>query len=348
MTEMKRFEFSKHETGFLKERTKVMDHSILPYAKRVLICCHIHPDADGLSCCAASHNLYRDRGAVATVFTCGDIPERLEFILQDVRTGDDPDRFNPDLIIILDTCIDKFYTRRIGLDVNRFAAQGKRVLCIDHHPIPSEKTLDLGKLCFEDIERLVEESRFVALSDSEQVSCASVLVKYFNITDPILYNGIRDDSGNFSRKTLSAMAAVKRLNIDDETIATYHQKSKPKPKSPEILEHIKKNGIIRIGEGTRSFRLLGIQEESQEIAKSVLGILRQFYPDVGVVWGNGISLRSENFDVRSIATEFGGGGHPGAAGSSGVSVREMPFIGETISKHLEGLGTGRPLKSGPH
>ena len=316
-----------------------MSHLTLPKGKRVQICGHINPDGDSLSCCTAIHNHYREVGVDARIFTYGEVAENLQFALKNVWRGDDPDRFDPDLIVIVDTCIDRFYNRRIGFDAGRFLERGKRVLCIDHHPIMNERTVDLRACNLDDIKSRMKESAFVSVCDPDQVSCASVLVKYFHFRDPVLYIGIRNDSGNFSRQTLAALEAVRHLDITEEMIEAYNQEGRPKPKSTQILEHIQKNGLLRFGPDLCRFYLLAIEEDSPNIAKSVLSILKQFYPNVGVAWNTGISLRSDNIDVRLIALDLGGGGHHGAAGSSNVSVRDLPFIGETITKHVRKFAT---------
>ncbi len=86
-------------------------------------------------------------------------------------------------------------------------------------------------------------------------------------------------------------------------------------RNPQALELIKKNGVKRICVSKKIFHILGIQETSSEIAKDVLEILMQFYPDIAVVWETGASFRSQNgVNVQQIVMDLGGGGKVNSAG----------------------------------
>jgi nanoRNase/pAp phosphatase (c-di-AMP/oligoRNAs hydrolase) len=312
-----------------------MKHLILPIANRVLVCGHRNPDADSLACCVAVQNYYRMNGAGARIFYCGEIADHLKFLLDGASIESDPDRFGPDVIIVLDTSIDNNYIYRVGINLERFMAAGSRIIAIDHHPPIFESTIDLRRADFQEINKKIRGSSFLCMTDPDQVSCASVLINYFQIKNPVLYNGIRCDTGSFSRKTLAAMEDVRRLNISENTIQYYHKQMRSTLKNPSALDHIKKNGVMRIGDDPNTFHLLAIDENSPRIAKIVLGILRQFYLNVGVVWKSGVSFRSgDDIDVRSIAVKLRGGGHPKAAGSSNVSIRDLALIQETVRNHL--------------
>ena len=206
----------------------------LPKADRVLVAGHRNYDADSISCCAAVSNYYRKNGIDARFFYCGEANDGFDFILKGMVIELSPDRFAPDLIVISDTCIDQNYRYRLGIDLDRHIKRGCWVLAIDHHPNENPLAVNLQTADVKSLSQRLQHSEFTFMYDSDCVSTGSVYIRYFGFTDPILYNAIKADSGNFSRRTLSALEDLKRLDIDDETIQRFNELSRPKPRDKKV------------------------------------------------------------------------------------------------------------------
>lgn len=310
-----------------------MGYIELPKARKVLIAGHRNPDGDSLSCCVAISNLYKRRGSEARVWISGEVPTFIHWMVDLVAVETDPDAYAPDLLIIVDT---PATSENVGLNLAKLQSEGARIIGIDHHNDKrSRKPIYLSRKNIHRLNQTLGDMDFVQMVQSYRISTASILIDYFGMTDPILYVGLRTDSGHFTRNTLECMRLATRLHITNEQIDAYHLKMKSGRKNPRVLEHIKRNGIQPIAGGRQEgLHVIGIEEESKEVAKELLGILKMFYANVGVVWKSGMSLRSENLDVSSIASLLGGGGHSRAAGSSNVSLDDMPRIVETIRSQL--------------
>lgn len=311
----------------------MMDYVQLPTAQKVLVAGHKHPDGDSLACCVALCNYYKSNfGAEVKTWVSGEIPKHIQWMTDLVEIEPAPYSFKPEIIIVVDT---PATSENVGLDLEKFCTAGTKLIAIDHHKDKrARKPIYLSRKNIPRLNQTLAETDFVEIVQSHKVSTASILIHYFYIYDPILYVGLRTDSGNFARDTLECMRLITRLSITDEQINKYHGKMRSAPKNPTILEHLKNNGIKHISGEKSDFHLIGIEEDSKEVAKGLLAVLRMFYPNVGVVWRSGMSLRAEDFDVSSVAVSLGGGGHSAAAGSYRVKLDDMPLIQETIGNYL--------------
>lgn len=319
-----------------------MEYVRLPLAKRVLVVGHRHPDGDSLACCVAVCRHYTRQGVEAKMWICGEVPSYLQWMPDLAEQESDPFSSSPDLLIILDT---PALQANLGFDFQKLQKSGTKVIAIDHHADRRiRKPVYLSRRNIPRLNQTLEQTEFVEIVQPHKVSTASILIDYFGMKEPILYVGMRTDSGNFTRDTLECMRLVTRLCITNDQIQEYHRNMKPRPKPPKVLQHLKANGIQPISGKQGELHLMGIEEDSKEIAKQTLGILRMFFPNVGVVWKSGMSLRSEDVDVSSIADSLGGGGHSRAAGSSEVSVNDMPLILETIRSCLDVPGSSVPAE----
>lgn len=311
----------------------------LPNAKKVLVAGHKNPDGDSLASCAALHNYYKERGSNVKVAITGKVAGYINWIIDDIEVVDDPFRFKPELLIVVDTAADSL---SIGLDIEKLLETGTRVIGIDHHDSPRRKyethylSGGMRDKCSE-ISDLLETEEAIELVHKHKVSTASILTDYFGLTDPILYVGIRCDSSNFQRKTLDCMRMIPLLNIRERQIQEYNEKLRSSsPKNPLALEYMKQNGLIQIGEGDSQLHLIVIQEDSKHVAQNLLQVMRMFYKNIGVVWKRGISFRTETMDIMPVIKALGGGGYAHSAASSRVTCSDVELIKDTIERYLLG------------
>jgi len=294
--------------------------ALIREAKTIAVCSHINPDGDTLGCAAAMRLALLRLGKDVSLFCDGKVPDQLSFLpgISEMRTPD-ADAEQYDLLLSVDVSDPK----RLGacaalLEKSIHTAQ------IDHHPTNP----------------LFMEANWV--DGTAPAACLMIrkMLKVLRIgLDPelavCLYTGISTDTGNFAFASTNAecfsvmselmahqlpLARLNRILFRDRSrpqillinralsslqyyadgrIAVMKLTRRDFQECNALAEHA--DTVVNFGLDTVGTRMaLLAREEADSEGKA--GIIK-------------FSLRAKEPDsVNDIAQEFGGGGHPQAAG----------------------------------
>ncbi len=295
----------------------------LKASQTVLLASHIQPDGDALGSTLALGLFLESLGKSVTFYNENAVPAMYRFLPGRDRLMHRitrPERY--DTLVVLD-CSD---IRRVG----RLAAQADRfplIINIDHH---------------------VTNTRFGDTVMVDETACAAAQIVYSMIKDcgavPTLdmayniYTAILTDTGSFrfqntNQEAFSICQEMIAIGVDPYKVAqhVYGTYSLGRIKLlNRVLESIEisDNGKLSIMTLTREMLaetgatteeingLVNYAKRIQDVQVAML-IYEQDQPDAGPEAEYVISIRSNGeVDVSTIATAFGGGGHPTAAGFS--------------------------------
>ena len=290
----------------------------LAHAQTVSIICHVHPDADSVGAgLALALVLDRDGADVQVSFAAPSrLPESLR-TLPGVRLMVTPAnmRRDADLVITVDAPSEK----RLGA-LAELASPGNAVLVIDHH----KSNRLFGSLNFVDVS-----------ADSTTLLVAEVLDAWGKTIDgdvaTCLYAGLTTDTGSFRWATPRALRLAARLveaGADNAAISRELLDTHPFAWLPMLSRVLQSARLVPDAVGGRGlvYVVVGhgecVTSRSEEV-ESIVDIIRTTQQaEVAVVFKEiepqhwSVSMRAKSYDLASVATQFGGGGHQLAAGYS--------------------------------
>lgn len=287
-------------------------------ARTVSIVCHVHPDADSVGAgLALALVLDRDGVDVEIGFATPDrLPESLrtlpgcQFLVppQDMRR-------DADLVVTVDAPS----TARLGALAD-LASPGNDVLVIDHH----KSNRLFGSLNFVD-----------ASADSTTMLVAELLDAWGKEIDrdvaTCLYAGLTIDTGSFRWASPGALRLAARLveaGADNAAISRELLDTHPYAWLPMLSRVLATAQLLPDTVGGRGLVYVVVSHDEwmgsrSEEVESIVDIVRTTQQaEVAVVFKEiepqqwSVSMRAKSFDLASVATQFGGGGHQLAAGYS--------------------------------
>jgi phosphoesterase RecJ-like protein len=290
----------------------------LAEARTVGIICHVHPDADSVGAGLALA-LVLDRGGADVQVSFAEpssLPESLQTLPgAHLMVAPADMRRDADLVITVDAPSET----RLGA-LGELAAPGNAVLVIDHH----KSNLLFGSLNFVDIS-----------ADSTTMLVAEVLDAWGKTIDAdvatCLYAGLTTDTGSFRWATPRALRLAARLveaGADNAAISRNLLDTHPFAWLPMLSRVLESARLVSDAVGGRGLVYVIVDHSEwvtsrPEEVESIVDIVRTTQQaEVAVVlkeiepqhWS--VSMRAKSFDLASVATQFGGGGHQLAAGYS--------------------------------
>lgn len=285
-------------------------------ASSVLVGSHLSPDGDALGSALAFSLLLDQMGIENEVICHNSPPANLQFLPGVQRVRQEPRHDKHDLGVILD--LDS--TERLG-DTAPYFERCPRIVVIDHH-VPHEAPGDL---------RIVDTNA----SATALILARLFLELDFEITADMatcLLTGIVTDTGSFRfRNTtpealnISAQLLERGGNINQVSEEIFQRKPLS---SARLLGSLLEDFILEC-DGQLSWGALRVQdfEAAQATDEDTEGFVNELLSiatvQIAAVFREPkphkirVSLRSRGeFDVASVAREFGGGGHRNAAGCS--------------------------------
>lgn len=269
---------------------------------------HAYPDGDtlgsGFALCMALQQIGKNARVITT-----NVPSKFLYLLNGVKQQ----LFNAETIISTDVAADSL----LGSNMSKYI--GKVDLCIDHH----------GSNTFTAKHKFVD--KFAAANC--EIIYKLLLRMNVKITEEIancLYTGISTDTGcfrytNTTSETMRVAASLMELGCD----TTYINKTMFETKSKEkiLLEHAVYDTIMYCADGKCAIiyttldmlKQLDVGDDEMEglasIPRQIEGVL------IGITMREKdggffkVSVRTNgNINASDFCSQFGGGGHPAAAG----------------------------------
>ena len=264
-------------------------------AQRIAICSHINPDGDTLGSAAAMRLALIKMGKDPVLFCDGKVPDQLSFLpgIEEMRIPDETEE-SFDLLLAVDVSD----IRRLG-NGEKLIRKSLHTAQIDHHPtnplFMEENSVDgdAPASCI-----LIRE-QIAALGleiDSDMAVC--------------LYTGISTDTGNFAFASTNAecFEIMSELMGHDLPLAKlnrilFRERAKPQ--------------VLLMGRALNSLRYYenGQIAVMKNFGLDTIGTRMAMLAREGEDGTIKFSLRAKEPDcVSDIAQQFGGGGHPQAAG----------------------------------
>jgi phosphoesterase RecJ-like protein len=279
--------------------------------KPAVITAHANPDADAVSSCVAVYNHLAEHKIKSTIKLEGTIPSNLvEMIPSEAICKGWKDWVEQ--VIVLDSGSEP---ERIGWEI----PDNVPLLNIDHH----SSRID----CHDQ-----ENGSFVI----DMCSTAAILVRYFGIKDDVLLAGIYGDT-LFRRRIAEVAQLLTTLDIDEDTAQATIQ-IVDQINSGTVLSAIQSARVLRCRNG---FMIVQVKESVPSWALTdIMSIMSRMSESVCLISLSGeVRLRTTNthIDVSDIASIFGGGGHPFAAGCYVNGKRKKLFstVRKTRPKFIE-------------
>lgn len=290
----------------------------LAAARMVSIICHVHPDADSVGAGLALALVLDRKGAdvQVTFATPSSLPDSLRTLPGcELLVPPEALRRDADLVVTVDAPSEK----RLG-ELADLASPANAVLVIDHHKS----------------NRLFGSMNFVDPSaDSTTMLVAQLLDAWGKTIDAdvaaCLYAGLTTDTGSFRWASPRALrlaarlveagadnAAISRELFDTHPFAWLPMLSRVLASARLLPDAVGGRGLVYVVVGHDEFTA----SRSEEV-ESIVDIVRTTQQaEVAVVFKEiepqhwSVSMRAKSFDLASVATQFGGGGHKLAAGYS--------------------------------
>ncbi|RDH74862.1 bifunctional oligoribonuclease/PAP phosphatase NrnA [Mycolicibacterium moriokaense] len=292
--------------------------ALLDAARSVSVVCHVYPDADtvgaGLALALVLDQLGKD---VEVSFAA---PDRLPESLQTLPGGHllippSDMRRDADLVVTVDIPS----VNRLG-SLRELADSGRDVLVIDHHAS----------------NQLFGSANFVDPSaDSTTMLVAELLDVWDKPIDTgvahCLYAGLTTDTGSFrwaSPRAHRLAARLVELGVDNASISRTLLDTHPFAWLPMLSRVLGSARLLPDAAEGRGlvYTIVGHQEWAEarpEEVESIVDIVRTTaQAEVAAVFKEiepghwSVSMRAKSMDLAAIASAFGGGGHPHAAGYS--------------------------------
>jgi phosphoesterase RecJ-like protein len=290
----------------------------LAAARTVAIICHVHPDADSVGAgLALALVLDREGVDVQVSFAApSSLPQSLRTLpgCELLVAPQDICR-DADLVVTVDAPSEK----RLGALAD-LVSGGTAVLVIDHH----KSNRLFGSLNFVD-----------ALADSTTMLVAQLLDAWGKTIDrnvaACLYAGLTTDTGSFrwaSPRALRLAARLVEAGADNAAISRVLLDTHPFAWLPMLSRVLASARLVPEAVGGRGLVYVVVPHEEwansrSEEVESIVDIIRTTQEaEVAVVFKEiepqhwSVSMRAKSFDLASVATQFGGGGHQLAAGYS--------------------------------
>lgn len=299
----------------------------------VLLLCHQSPDGDCLGSGAALCLALQKLGKRARVDCCDPVPPRFAFLFETVAAQD----FVPQTVVSLDVADEKL------LGALQAQYGGRVQLSVDHHPSNTRYA----------------QKNYVQPSASATCEILAELLPLMGVPMDLpiataLYTGICTDTGcfqyiNVTPHTLRTAAALLDKGVPAAQInhAMFATKSRALLRlqcaAMQALRFYHDGEIAVIPLSLDMLHASGATDDDTDaiaaIPRSVEGVrlgvtLKEKGPALVKV-----SLRAEQpISAAEICSQFGGGGHPGAAGCAlacGLAEAEKRFV-EVAQQYLEG------------
>jgi bifunctional oligoribonuclease and PAP phosphatase NrnA len=290
----------------------------LAAATSVGVVCHVYPDADTIGAGLALALVLDHAGkSVEVSFAApAELPESLRTLPGGHLLVDPADmRRDPDLVVTVDIPS----VNRLGA-LSELAGAANEVLVIDHHAS----------------NQLFGTANFVDPSaDSTTMLVAEILDAWDKPIDAsvahCLYAGLTTDTGSFrwaSARAHRLAARLVELGVDNAAISRTLLDTHPFAWLPMLSRVLASARLVADAVDGRGlvYALVGHDEWAQarpEEVESVVDIVRTTQQaEVAAVFKEiepqhwSVSMRSKAVDLAVIASSFGGGGHPHAAGYS--------------------------------
>lgn len=284
----------------------------LAEAERILLIAHIQPDGDTLGSSFALHRILTMMGKAADVACDGEMPHRYTELFEGCRLLQPHEVSDKYALIVAVDCADK---NRLGKLVKPFK-KAAQTISIDHH---------------------VTNEGFAALNYTVEASSVGEIVfelaqllgvQHDGASAKYLYIAISTDTGNFTYSNTShkSMAYVSELveffDLRDTADVLFRRRSLVATKL--IARALSRLELFRDGQIAA---LTLLQEDLAEIGatgadcENIVDFAREIEETKVAVFfrqldtGVKVSLRSKgNYDVGTVAAQFGGGGHVSASG----------------------------------
>lgn len=324
------------DTGLIGVRVDARGAAeLLSSVSTVSVVCHVHPDADTVGAgLALALVLDRSGKDVEVSFAA---PAELPESLRSLPGGHllvAPEAMRPDADLVV--TVDIPSVNRLGA-LGELAAPHRQVLVIDHHAS----------------NRLFGSANFVDPSaDSTTMLVAELLDAWGEPIDRdvahCLYAGLTTDTGSFrwaSPRAHRLAARLVDLGVDNASISRTLLDTHPFAWLPMLSRVLASAQLLpdAVAGAGLVYAVVGHQEWAQarpEEVESVVDIVRTTQQaEVAAVFKEiepghwSVSMRAKSYDLTAVATGFGGGGHPHAAGYSATG-----FIGDVVTALAESLG----------
>ena len=284
-------------------------------AQRIAICSHINPDGDTLGCATAMWLGLQALGKEVTMFCDGKVPDTLAFLPgSELIRVPGPNEGPFDLMLSVDVSDEA----RLGASIN-LKAVSAHTAQIDHHPTNP---------LFMEVNSVDGKAPAAAVLIYEQLKVLGV-----PMTKEIaecLYTGISTDTGNFSFASTNSecfdiMSELMKYDLPLAELNRILFRGRPMPQVKLLgraLRSLKyyENGRIAVMKLTRRDfeKCCALSEHADTIVNYGLETfgtrmaLLAREDDHGQIK---FSLRAKEPDaINDVAQQFGGGGHPQAAG----------------------------------
>jgi bifunctional oligoribonuclease and PAP phosphatase NrnA len=291
---------------------------LLDASETVSVVCHVYPDADTLGAGLALALVLEQAGKVVEVGFAAppSVPESLQSLPGGhLLVAPERMRRNPDLAVTVDIPS----VNRLGA-LQELAESGRQVLVIDHHA----SNLLFGTANYVD-----------PSADSTTMLVAELLDEWGKPIDQrvahCLYAGLTTDTGSFrwaSARAHRLAARLVELGVDNAAVSRTLMDSHPFSWLPMLARVLSSAQLLPAAVGGHGFVyvVVGHQEWASarpEEVESIVDIVRTTQQaEVAAVFKEieparwSVSMRSKSFDLATVASSFGGGGHRLAAGYS--------------------------------
>ena len=291
---------------------------LLDAAATVCVVCHVYPDADTIGAGLALALVLDHAGKDVQVSFAApaDLPESLQS-LPGGHLLVSPEAMRPDADLVV--TVDIPSVNRLGA-LRELADPGHEVLVIDHHA----SNLFFGTA------NLVDPS-----ADSTTMLVAELLDAWGKPIDigvaHCLYAGLTTDTGSFrwaSARAHRLAARLLELGVDNASISRTLLDTHPFAWLPMLSRVLSSAQLMPSAAGGRGlvYAVVGHHEWAKarpEEVESIVDIVRTTQQaEVAAVFKEiepghwSVSMRAKSFDLATVASAFGGGGHRLAAGYS--------------------------------
>lgn len=322
--------------------------------QRFVLTTHVNPDGDGLGSEAALAAFLMDLGKDVFIYNSSLVPDNYKFLNpHKLMSVYDPQvhrelLYSADYIFILD--INEWQRlRRVGEDMRHLQT---RKICIDHHP---------------------QQGKFADINLVDVKACATGeivfdLLKFCNanISEHIaeaVYAAIMTDTGSFrysntTDRAYTISAELVNCGLNPTSVYKHVYENQPKSKIKlfaYVLNHLHYESDDRLvwvevprkvfqQVGAKTNETDGFADYPRRIARVEISVMFLDLPKGGFK----VSIRSGgNYVVNEIAKQFGGGGHPFAAGISidGNLAEYRPKILAAVSALIEKNGKNSAVQA---
>jgi len=291
---------------------------LLAAAHSVSVVCHVYPDADTLGAGLALALVLDNSGKTVQVSFAApaDLPESLQ-TLPGAHLLVEPDAMLRDADLVV--TVDIPSVNRLGA-LSELADSDREVLVIDHHA----SNLMFGTANFVD-----------PSADSTTMLVAELLDAWGKPIDlgvaHCLYAGLTTDTGSFrwaSARAHRLAARLVELGVDNASISRTLLDTHPFAWLPMLSRVLASAQLLPDAADGRGlvYTVVGHQEWEKarpEEVESIVDIVRTTQQaEVAAVFKEiepghwSVSMRSKSYDLATLASTFGGGGHRQAAGYS--------------------------------